>query len=114
ALHERGMSRQSAELDGPGESPYTRYDREIASRAQIWLREKAPKYSDKPWVLFVSFVSPHFPLIASPEFYYQYPLDRMPEPKLYAESQRPEHPYLRDYASSFVYDRFFTPEKVRK
>jgi choline-sulfatase len=38
----------------------------------------------------------------------------MPAPKLYDESLRPEHPYLRDYSSSFVYDRFFTPEKVRK
>jgi choline-sulfatase len=113
-LPERGMSWKIAKLAGPGESPYTHYDREIASRAQIWLREEAPKYGDKPWVLFVSFVSPHFPLIAPPEFYYQYPLDQMPAPKLYEESLRPEHPYLRDYSSSFVYDRFFTPEKVRK
>src|SRR3954464_14917815 len=113
-LPERGMSWKIAKLAGPGESPYTHYDREIASRAQIWLREEAPKYRDKPWVLFVSFVSPHFPLIAPPEFYYKYPLDRMPQPKLYDESLRPEHPYLRDYASSFVYDRHFTPEKVRK
>jgi choline-sulfatase len=113
-LPERGMSWKIAKLAGPGESPYTHYDREIATRAQIWLREEAPKYRDKPWVLFVSFVSPHFPLIAPAEFYYQYPLEHMPEPKLYEESLRPEHPYLRDYASSFVYDRFFTPEKVRK
>jgi choline-sulfatase len=113
-LPERGMSWKIAKLAGPGESPYTHYDREIAARAQIWLREEAPKYGDKPWALFVSFVSPHFPLIAPPEFYYQYPLDRVPEPKLYEEALRPEHPYLRDYASSFVYDRFFTPEKVRK
>ena len=113
-LPERGMSWKIAKLAGPGESPYTHYDREIAARAQIWLREEAPKHTDKPWVLFVSFVSPHFPLIAPPEFYYQYPLDRMPAPKLYEEALRPEHPYLRDYASSFVYDRFFTPEKVRK
>jgi len=113
-LPERGMSWKIAKLAGPGESPYTHYDREIASRAQIWLREEAPRYRDKPWVLFVSFVSPHFPLIAPPEFYYKYPLDQMPAPKLYEESLRPEHPYLRDYSSSFVYDRFFTPEKVRK
>jgi choline-sulfatase len=113
-LPERGMSWKIAKLAGPGESPYTHYDREICTRAQIWLREEAPRYSDQPWVLFVSFVSPHFPLIAPAEFYYQYPLDEMPEPKLYEESLRPEHPYLRDYSSSFVYDRHFTPEKVRK
>lgn len=113
-LPERGMSWKIAKLAGPGESPYTHYDREIATRAQIWMREEAPKYTDKPWVLFVSFVCPHFPLIAPAEFYYQYPLDKMPAPKLYEAAQRPMHPYLRDYAGSFTYDRHFDELKVRK
>ena len=45
-----------AKRAGPGESPYTVYDRDIAARAQIWLHEEAPKWRDRPWVLFVSFV----------------------------------------------------------
>jgi choline-sulfatase len=65
-------------------------------------------------VLFVSFVCPHFPLVAPADFYYQYPLERMPLPKLYAEKERPDHPYLRDYSESFVYDRYFDSEKLRK
>ncbi len=113
-LPERGLSWKIAKLAGPGETPYTAYDREIATRAQIWLREEAPKYRNKPWVLFVSFVCPHFPLVAPAEFYYQYPLDGMPLPKQYAQSERPDHPYLRDYASSFVYDRYFDREKLKK
>jgi len=110
----RGLSWKIAKLAGPGETPYTAYDREIVTRAQIWLREEAPKYRDAPWVLFVSFVCPHFPLVAPADFYYQYPLDRMPLPKQYAKDERPDHPYLRDYAGSFVYDRYFDPEKLRK
>ena len=55
-LPERGLSWKIAKLAGPGETSYTFYDREISSKAQIWLREEAPKYRDKPWVLFVSFV----------------------------------------------------------
>ena len=113
-LPERGLSWKIAKLAGPGETPYTAYDREICTRAQIWLREEAPKYTDKPWALFVSFVCPHFPLVAPAEFYYQYPLDRMPLPKQYAQNERPDHPYLRDYASSFVYDRFFDADKLRR
>lgn len=114
-LPERKGAWKMAGLAGPGESTYTFYDREIAAKAQIWLREEAPKYQDKPWVLFVSFVCPHFPLTSPPEFYYQYPLDQVPLPKLYAESGRPEHPYLRDYSQSFCYDRYFDcEEKVRK
>jgi choline-sulfatase len=113
-LPERGLSWKIAKLAGPGETGYTAYDREIATRAQIWLREEAPRHREKPWVLFVSFVCPHFPLVAPAEFYYRYPLDKMPLPKQYQESERPEHPYLRDYSRSFVYDRFFDEDKVRK
>ena len=113
-LPERGLSWKIAKLAGPGETSYTFYDREIATKAQIWLREEAPKYRDKPWVLFVSFVCPHFPLVAPAEFYYQYPLDKMPLPKQYGKDERPQHPYLRDYAESFSYDKFFDPEKLKK
>src|SRR6266702_3116721 len=45
----RGAAYKMARMAGPGESPYTQYDREIAARAQIWLRQEAGKYNDKPW-----------------------------------------------------------------
>jgi len=105
-----------AKLAGPGESPYARYDRDISSRAQVWLHEEAPKLRERPWALFVSFVCPHFPLVAPPEFYYRYPLDRIPLPKLYAPSERPAHPYLRDYHACVGYDDGFEGDllKVRR
>jgi choline-sulfatase len=113
-LPERGASWKIAKWAGPGESAYTFYDREIAARAQIWLREEASKHARKPWVLFVSFVCPHFPLTAPPEFYYQYPLDSILPPKQYDPAERPVHPFLRDYARSFVYDKYFDERTLRK
>ncbi|HEX6530426.1 MAG TPA: sulfatase-like hydrolase/transferase [Burkholderiales bacterium] len=103
-----------AKTAGPGESPYTRYDRDIAARAQRWLREEAPRHRERPWALFVSFVCPHFPLIAPPEFYERYPHERIPLPKLYME--RPRHPYLRDYDECVAYDLGFGGDhaKVRR
>src|SRR5262249_37200384 len=94
----------------------TFYDRDIAARAQVWLREEAPKHREKPWVLFVSWVSPHFPLTAPPEHFYRYYRDdRLPWPKLYDKAGRPTHPYLRDYAASFAYDEHFeTEDQVRR
>jgi choline-sulfatase len=103
-----------ANLAGPGESQYTFYDREIAARAQVWLREEAPKHKDKPWVLFVSFVAPHFPLTAPPEHFYKYYDQDLPLPKLYARNERPKHPYLVDYRHSFNYDDYFDPVKLKK
>jgi choline-sulfatase len=112
----RGAAYKMASMAGPGESPYTQYDRDIAARAQIWLRQQAPKHRDKPWVLFVSFVSPHYPLTAPPEHYYRYFDDPdLPMPKFYGRNERPNHPFVRDYANSFNFDDYFkTPEDVRR
>ena len=93
---------------GPGESSYTAYDRDIAARAQIWLHEEAPKWRDRPWVLFVSFALPHFPLTAPPHWFYRYWRQELPMPKLYARESRPHHPYLDDYAHTVDYDTYFT------
>ena len=105
-----------AGMAGPGESSYTRYDRDTTARAQIWLQDVAPQNTDKPWVLFVSIASPHFPLTAPPEYFYEYYRNPdLPWPKLYAEDERPDHPYIRDYAEACNYDDHFTSDDlVRK
>ena len=103
-----------ANLAGPGESQYTFYDREIAARAQVWLREAAQRSHDKPWVLFVSFVAPHFPLTAPPQHFYKYYDQPIPLPKLYRRDERPMHPYLVDYRGSFNYDDYFDDAKLKK
>ncbi len=102
-----------AGMAGPGESQYTYYDREIAARAQVWLREEAVRHTDKPWALFVSFVAPHFPLTAPPEHYYKYFDQDLPLPKLHRKELRPTHPYLQDYRNSFNYDDYFDEKKLK-
>jgi choline-sulfatase len=114
-LPRRGSAAKMARYAGPGETAYTFYDREIASRAVIWLREEARRYRDRPWVLFVSFVAPHFPLTAPPEHFYRYASLNLPLPKLYQREERTRHPYLDDYRSSFCYDDYFESEaQVRR
>lgn len=99
-----------AKYAGPGESTYTTYDRDIASRAQIWLHEEGARPGPKPWVLFVSFVAPHFPLIAPPEWYYRYWRMKLPMPKQYARAERPRHPWVDEYARVVDYDTHFRSE----
>jgi len=99
-----------AKRAGPGESDYTVYDRDIAARAQIWLHEEAPKWRDRPWVLFVSFASPHFPLTAPPQWFYRYWQQDLPMPKQYAKDARPHHPFLDTYAHTVDYDEHFASE----
>ncbi len=91
------------------------YDREIAARAQIWLHEAARRERARPWVLFVSFVSPHFPLIAPPEWYYQYAQRGLADAQAVRRAERPHHPFLADYARVVDYDRHFrSPADVQR
>ncbi len=114
-LPRRGGAKKMAAMAGPGESSYTFYDRDISARAQVWLRENAARTHAKPWVLFVSFVAPHFPLTAPPEHYYRYFSQELPMPKLYAREERTRHPYLDDYRNSFCYDDYFeSPADVKR
>ena len=99
---------------GPGESNHTEYDRLITDAACDWLRNRVRERGDRPWVLFVSLVSPHFPLIAPERFYGLYPLDRIDMPRFYAKEERPTHPAMRAIVRAWNYDDFFTEETVRK
>ena len=111
---ERKSAARFARDVGRGESTYTNYDRKIAAEAVRWLREDAPKYPDRPWVLFVSFVCPHFPLIAPPEFYDLYPEADTPWPAFYDQADRPTHPFYEAMRACMNYDAHFSEEAVRK
>ena len=113
-MPERKAARRFARDIGRGESSYTGYDRRIAAEAVRWLEEETPKYAGRPWVLFVSFVCPHFPLIAPPEFYDLYPEAEVPWPELYGEVDRPTHPYYGAMRACINYDGYFDEEGVRK
>lgn len=99
---------------GRGESEYTRYDREITAATCRWLREEAPKYRDKPWMLYVGFVAPHFPLIAPPEFYDLYPEDAVPWPDMYHPALRPRHPFIDAMRRCLAFDEPFDAPMVRR
>ena len=109
----RATPRFSGQKRRPGESNHTEYDRKITEAACRWLREEATKPADNPWTLFVSLVSPHFPLIAPPEFYALYPTSDVDWPIQYAPDERPSHPVIKALAGSWNYDDFFDEEKVR-
>lgn len=87
---------------GQGESSYTAFDRRVADEACRWL-DAAP---DKPWCAFVSFLSPHYPLIAPPEHFAKY------DPKALesAAAPLPGHPLLDEGLEFWDHDRHFTPK----
>ncbi|WP_150265529.1 sulfatase-like hydrolase/transferase [Paenibacillus tepidiphilus] len=90
------LSRKQVLAAGPGESEYTRYDRAIAAEAVRFLRDEAPA-KEKPWALFVSFVTPHYPLIAPQEYYDLYNPEDIEIPHHYRLGERPSHPVVDEY-----------------
>ena len=97
---------------GAGETVYTRYDRDVTGLAREWITEAAGRTHDKPWVLYVGLVAPHFPLVA-PEAYFHLYDDGIPPPRQYSESDRPRHPVLDALRAACDYDAGFDAEKVR-
>ena len=94
---------------GPGDSAYIRYDRSITQHACDWLKYEARKHCGRPWMLFCSFVCPHYPLIAPPDFYALYPHDMLPHPKGNAPDY-PLHPWIAKFQQMQRHDDFFTTE----
>jgi choline-sulfatase len=107
----RASTRQLAGDAGPGESTYLRYDRDIRDQAIAWLTKAAGAKPEKPWCLFVSFVCPHFPLVAPPEFFNLYDLAKVPLPGLRAPADFPDHPVLRKLREVQNYEDHFRDEK---
>jgi len=102
-----------ARLLGPGESDYTDYDRKITAAACNWIGRSAQRAHNKPWVLFVSFASPHYPLIAPPSFFDLYRHRETPEPFANSKSQRSQHPVLREMLDFWNYDAYFDADSRR-
>ena len=99
---------------GRGDSSYQGYDDRITAAATVWLRDRGRVRDEKPWVLFVSLVCPHFPLIARPEWYDLYPEESVPWPSQYGADERPSHPFIDRMRGVYTYDEGFDPAAVRR
>lgn len=109
-LPRRHQSADLARSIGPGESSYTRYDRDITARTVEWLESAARRRQDKPWVLFTSFIAPHSPLIAPPEFYALYDPKNVELP-----SKRVDlHPWVRAWNDCYGFDSYFESDAQRQ
>ena len=103
----RGSTKQLSGDAGAGQSTYLQYDRDIRDAAVEWLQEAGRSPKDKPWALFCSFVCPHFPLVAPPEFFEMYPLDQVPLPQLRGSGEFPDHPVLQKLREVQDYEDHF-------
>ena len=105
----RWKTRTMAEKIGPGETSYSNYDAQISDAAVNWLQTREKQSGGEPWTLFVSMVTPHFPLIAPQEYYDLYAdIGMMPTKPV----EQPEHPWMAALRECMRYDNF-TDESTR-
>jgi len=95
---------------GRGGSSYSEYDRNIADAALRWINTDGSRADDKPWLMFVSFVSPHYPINAPDEFFDLYDDEQIDMPFCYRADERPKHPAVRRIIDCSGYDRHFKDE----
>jgi choline-sulfatase len=96
-----------------GEADYLDYDRDISAHAIAWLKANARKVG-KPWVLWVSYTTPHPPFVVPRELMDLYPPERMPLPPLFAEADQPRHPAVAHLRKTMGYEGLATEAFVRK
>jgi len=101
-----------AAILGPGETSYTQYDRDITAAAVDWLG-RPRRTAEKPWVLFVSFVCPHFPLSAPRKFFDLYRDKELPRPYDRDESTRLRHPVIDAMREFWNYADYFDEDSER-
>jgi choline-sulfatase len=97
---------------GPGETGYTQYDRDITATAVDWLA-RHNQGAEKPWVLFVSYICPHFPLSAPKQFFDLYRDIELPQAFDRDDSTRLKHPVIDAMREFWDYADYFDPETER-
>ncbi|MEZ5864020.1 MAG: sulfatase-like hydrolase/transferase [Geminicoccaceae bacterium] len=88
----KGQFELYMERSGVGEAPYQPFDREITESAIEWLAERRRRGGDKPFVLFVSYPSPHPPFSVPAEFWEGIDEAGVRLPTGWRPEERSEHP----------------------
>ena len=96
-----------------GDSSYTQYDRKVGELSRDWLAERGTIGDDRPWALFTSFLSPHYPLTVPQKYFDMYAADHMPDPKLGPDTGYKRHPWVDVLAERQPHANCLTPEKSR-
>lgn len=102
-------TRALSEQAGPGRSSYSDYDARIAQTASDWLARRAENAEAPGFALFVSFVMPHFPLIAPEDCYALYEDHDLDTLQHGLTAPVDPHPALDHMRRISDYDAHFTP-----
>lgn len=109
----RPHGRQHILQAGPREVEYTRYDRAIGAEAVRWLCQEAPRET-MPWILFVSFTYPHFPLAVPEPWFSRHRAEDLPLPTQWRPEEWPRHPVAEHQRQKQALDEPLDEPTIRR
>lgn len=114
----QGMPQRSGhgkiyDKSGIGHADYQDFDETITDAAIAWLEENG-KSTGKPWVLMISYVSPHPPFAVPKDIWDLYPLDEVPMPVQWRKADQPDHPALKYLNWMNMFEEEFDEDLIRR
>lgn len=95
---------------GAGDHVHTRHDVEATDAAIEFLRDPG----EKPFLLYVGYMHPHFPLVAPPSFRELYDADSVELPPTWRDPVSEQHPVISLLRHGFRNDEPLTEEQARE
>ena len=108
----RRNSRAGITEAGIGETTYQQYDIRSRNHAIRWLQDHAS--DERPWALFLSFVTPHPPFLSPAQTGNLYPPDQIELPPQWQQSDWPDHPALQTMRRFFAFEEPFDAATIRR
>lgn len=99
---------------GPGQHTHTTHDRNAADLAVDFLRQRASETDRPPFLLYVGFMHPHFPLIAPPRLRALYDTADVTLPATWNEPIEDQHPVIAHLRRSFRNDEELDEDLARE
>ncbi|NED98879.1 sulfatase-like hydrolase/transferase [Phytoactinopolyspora halotolerans] len=109
----RGSNSHVTEV-GAAEHVHTRHDVNATDAAVEYLRGRARRPGDRPFLLYVGYMHPHFPLVAPPEFLAAYDPATVELPPTWDESVQAQHPVIAQVRRAFRNDEPPGPDLQRE
>ncbi|TDE08629.1 sulfatase-like hydrolase/transferase [Jiangella asiatica] len=98
---------------GVGEHPNTRHDETVTDLVVDYLTSRAQDGGERPFLLYVGYMQPHFPLVAAPEFAAWYDPSTVVLPPTRGAAPEDQHPVIAQLRRSFRNDEPLTDEQQR-
>ncbi|MGI9476779.1 MAG: sulfatase-like hydrolase/transferase [Hyphomicrobiaceae bacterium] len=111
--HNRAQWDLYATRSGIGEAPYQPFDRKISAAAIEWLKTTGAGAA-QPWVLFVSYPSPHPPFSVPAEFYNLFDEASVTLPTTAPFDAANEHPAIAHFRDNHGSDQTMDEAALRK